>query len=53
MLSMDTELMRLVKEGQITQEMATLYAVHPETMERGGRIAPPSPGGGLGFGKRF
>jgi len=53
MLSMDTELMRLVKEGQITQETATLYAVHPETMDRGGRMAPPAPGGGLGFGKRF
>lgn len=55
MLSMDAELTRLVKEGQITQEMATLYAIHPETMERGGRMGQgPAAGGlGLGLGKRF
>lgn len=53
MLSMDAELLRLVKEGQITQETATLYAVHPESMDRGGRMTPASPMGGMGFGKRF
>lgn len=53
MLSMDAELQRLVKEGQISQETATLYAVHPETMERGSRMAPQQPSGGFNFGKRF
>lgn len=53
MMSMDVELQRLVKEGQITQETASLYAVHPETMERGNRMAPQAPASGLGFGKRF
>lgn len=53
MLSMDTELMRLVKEGQITQEVAMLHAIHPETLERGGRMAPsPGLGGGMGLGRR-
>lgn len=53
MLSMDAELQRLVKEGKITQETATLYAVHPETMERGNRMAPQPTSGGFGFGKRL
>lgn len=53
MMSMDTELIRLVKEGKITQETATLYAVHPETMERGSRMAPTNGPLGLGLNKRF
>lgn len=53
MLSMDVELMRLVKEGKLTQEKALLYAVHPESMDRGNRVAPNPLGGGLGLGKRF
>lgn len=35
MLSMDAELQRLVREGKLTMESAKLYAIHPETMERG------------------
>ncbi len=34
MLSMDSELARLVREGKITKETARAYAIHPETMER-------------------
>ena len=34
MLSMDSELARLAREGKITKEMARAYALHPETMER-------------------
>lgn len=53
MLSMDNELMRLVKEGRISQETASLYAVHPESMERGNRMPTSSGLGSLGLGKRF
>lgn len=35
MLSMDSELMRLVREGVITKDTALRYAIHPETMDRG------------------
>ncbi|MBR3099616.1 MAG: PilT/PilU family type 4a pilus ATPase [Clostridia bacterium] len=34
MLSMDSELARLVREGKITREAARAYAIHPETLER-------------------
>ena len=34
MLSMDSELARLVREEKITKETARAYALHPETMER-------------------
>ena len=34
MLSMDSELARLAREGRITKEMARAYALHPETLER-------------------
>ena len=34
MMSMDSELARLAREGKITKEMARAYALHPETMER-------------------
>ena len=34
MLSMDSELARLAREGLITKETARAYALHPETMER-------------------
>ncbi len=62
MLSMDAELMRLVKEGQITQEVAMVHAIHPETMERNALAssAPQQPpqqprglGLGFGLGKKF
>ena len=39
MISMDSELTRLVKEGKITSETAHLYAIHPETMDRPARFA--------------
>ena len=38
MLSMDTELARLVKDGKIEKEAATLMAIHPETVERQARF---------------
>ena len=38
MLSMDTELARLVTEGKIETEAATLMAIHPETVERQARF---------------
>lgn len=38
MLSMDTELARLVKDGRIDKEAATLMAIHPETVERQARF---------------
>ena len=34
MLSMDSELARLARDGTITKETARAYALHPETMER-------------------
>ena len=34
MLSMDAELMRLVKAGKITREIALLYAANPETLAK-------------------
>ena len=34
MLSMDTELIRLVKAGKITREIALLYAANPETLAK-------------------
>ena len=34
MLSMDTELARLLSENKIDREQAVLYAIHPETVER-------------------
>lgn len=37
MLSMDAELIRLVRAGRLTMESAKLYAVHPESLERGAR----------------
>ena len=39
MLSMDSELNRLVREDRITKEQAQLLAVHPETMDRPSRFA--------------
>ena len=38
MLSMDTELARLLREGLIEKEQASLYAIHPETVERQARF---------------
>ena len=34
MMSMDSELARLVRENRITKEAARAHALHPETMER-------------------
>ena len=34
MLSMDSELQRLVKEGRISRETALIYAVNPETLSK-------------------
>ena len=34
MLSMDTELARLLRDDRITKEQASLLAIHPETVER-------------------
>ena len=34
MLSMDTELARLLRDNRIDREQALLYAIHPETVER-------------------
>ena len=39
MLSMDTELTRLLKEGRITKEQAQLLALHPEAIDRQSRFA--------------
>lgn len=39
MLSMDSELTRLQREGQITKETAQRLAIHPETMDRPSRFA--------------
>ena len=41
MLSMDTELARLLRDGMIDKEQATLYAIHPETVERQSRFMKP------------
>ena len=38
MLSMDTELARLLKEDRITKEQAQLLAIHPEAIERQSRF---------------
>jgi len=38
MLSMDTELARLLRDGKIDREQATLLAIHPETVERQARF---------------
>ena len=38
MLSMDTELARLLRDGKIDKEQASLYAIHPETVERQARF---------------
>ena len=38
MLSMDTELARLLRDGKIEKEQAALYAIHPETVERQARF---------------
>jgi twitching motility protein PilT len=38
MLSMDTELARLLRDGKIDKEQAALYAIHPETVERQARF---------------
>ena len=38
MLSMDTELARLLKDGKIDREQAALLAIHPETVERQARF---------------
>ena len=38
MLSMDTELARMLRDGRITKEQASLYAIHPETVERQARF---------------
>ena len=38
MLSMDTELARLLRDGKIEKEQASLYAIHPETVERQARF---------------
>ena len=43
MLSMDSELARLAREGLITKETARAYAIHPETMERQMRFGTPAP----------
>jgi len=42
MLSMDSELARLAREGKITKETARAYALHPETMERQMRFGVPA-----------
>lgn len=34
MMSMDAELANLMRSGKITSEMAKLYAIHPETLDR-------------------
>ena len=38
MLSMDTELARLLRDDKIDKEQAALYAIHPETVERQARF---------------
>ena len=38
MLSMDTELARLLRDNMIDKEQAALYAIHPETVERQARF---------------
>ena len=38
MLSMDTELARLLRDNKIDKEQAALYAIHPETVERQARF---------------
>ena len=38
MLSMDTELARLLRDGKIEKEQAQLLAIHPETVERQARF---------------
>ncbi len=38
MLSMDTELARLLREGRITKEQAQLLAIHPEALDRQSRF---------------
>ena len=38
MLSMDTELARLLRDGRIDREQAQLLAIHPETVERQARF---------------
>ncbi len=38
MLSMDTELARLLRDNLIDKEQAALYAIHPETVERQARF---------------
>ena len=38
MLSMDTELARLLRDGKIDKEQAALLAIHPETVERQARF---------------
>ena len=38
MLSMDTELARLLRDGRIDKDQAALYAIHPETVERQARF---------------
>lgn len=38
MLSMDTELARLLRDDKIDREQAVLYAIHPETVERQARF---------------
>ena len=38
MLSMDTELARLLRDGRIDKEQAALLAIHPETVERQARF---------------
>ena len=38
MLSMDTELARLLRDGRIDKEQASLLAIHPETVERQARF---------------
>ena len=39
MLSMDTELGRLVKENRISREQALRLAIHPEVIDRQSRFA--------------
>ena len=34
MISMDNELMRLVREGKITRDVALLYAANPDTLAK-------------------
>ena len=38
MLSMDTELARMLRDDKITKEQAALLAIHPETVERQARF---------------